>query len=278
MFNINFDILTLHPSCARPPQVMFFFTQNLNGTGTRNGSGTGLMSMYGHWYRYSSSCSVKTSTYKKVLLRERKRHTDRGVSSTTRWGTPPPVRVPPLVGVPPQPGLMGGGYPRWGTPQSGYPSVWTWLGYSPPPTWTWLGYPPYQLDLPRVPPPPPRCGQTESSPDRHVSKHNLPSYYVPVGKYTVSHFSRSHSRSSSVWRSHKDPIDYGPTNNITTHSTIEYSPATTHDVSRVFKCGDFVTPQSYFTTTWYTLSLSNVSGHCSTFSGQQGFAVTTRYE
>ena len=36
---------------------------------------------------------------KKVLLRERKRHTDRGVSSTTRDGVPPP----------PRPGLTGGG-------------------------------------------------------------------------------------------------------------------------------------------------------------------------
>ena len=39
--------------------------------------------------------------HKKVLLRERKRHTDRGISSTTRWGTPPHEGTP-------QPGMMGG--------------------------------------------------------------------------------------------------------------------------------------------------------------------------
>ena len=70
---------------------------------------------------------------KKVLLRERKRHTDRGVSSTPsviRGGVPPPSQVQwGEVGYPPQPGLTqgeggtqggvppgqvqrGGGYPR----------------------------------------------------------------------------------------------------------------------------------------------------------------------
>ena len=84
---------------------------------------------------------------KKVFLRERKRHTDHGVSSTTRWGTPPSqvrwwgtwlggtrmgapkVGYPPgqvwwgvpEVGTPcwgpPWPGLKGeGGYLKWGTP------------------------------------------------------------------------------------------------------------------------------------------------------------------
>ena len=51
------------------------------------------------------------------------------------------------------------------------------------------------------------------------------------------------------------------------YTTTDYSPAATHDVSRIFKSRDFVTPQPYFTSTWYTLSLGNVSGHCSTFSG-----------
>ena len=129
---------------------------------------------------------------KKVLLRERKRHTDRGVSSTTRWGTPLP-----RVGVPPT--RSDGGYLRWGTPRHGTPNQ-TWLGYphldlagvppphldlaGVPPTWTWLGYP-HHLDLAGVPPCldlarvcPPYVWQTESSPDRHVLKHNLPSYYV----------------------------------------------------------------------------------------------------
>ena len=67
---------------------------------------------------------------KKVLLRERKRHTDRGVSSTTRGGVSP-IEYPPL-------------------------------------SWTWPWYPP----------PLSRCGQTDGWMDRHVSKHNLPSYYV----------------------------------------------------------------------------------------------------
>ena len=35
-----------------------------------------------YWY-----VAVETKLNKKVLVRERKRHTDRGVSSTTRWGT-----------------------------------------------------------------------------------------------------------------------------------------------------------------------------------------------
>ena len=66
---------------------------------------------------------------KKVLLRERKKHTDRGVSSTpsvTRGGVPPSRSYPlarsdgggvPEMGYPP-PGLMGE-YLRWGTPLAG---------------------------------------------------------------------------------------------------------------------------------------------------------------
>ena len=75
----------------------------------------------------------KIISNKKVLLRERKRHTDRGVSSTTRWGTPsprqgtPPARSDwegyPRWGTPcrgtAQPGLMGG--TQGGVPPSGYP-------------------------------------------------------------------------------------------------------------------------------------------------------------
>ena len=116
----------------------------------------------------------KSKFNKKVLLRERKRHTDRGVSSTTevrypplsgypparsdggrgylRWGTPP-------VGVPPS-GLTGGvpkvgcpllgypparsdrGYPRWGTPIRVSPSQVQWYPTLGTPHWTWLGYPP----------------------------------------------------------------------------------------------------------------------------------------
>ena len=65
---------------------------------------------------------------KKVLLRERKRHTDRGVSSTTRDGVPPQPGPTgggvPEVGYPPSGYPLsrsdGGGYLRWGTPSSGY--------------------------------------------------------------------------------------------------------------------------------------------------------------
>ena len=103
--------------------------------------------------------------HKKVLLRERKRHTARHVVSTPSVvlpGTPPPAGYPPV--------LAG-----WGVPYLG-----------PPPA----GYPPWQVTPPagpgRVPPRLPNgilgnvakhygiwvppCGQT----DRHVSKHYLP--------------------------------------------------------------------------------------------------------
>ena len=95
----------------------------------------------------------RSSLNKKVLLREHKRHTDCGVSSTPsvvlyRGGTPS------LLGVP-QPGLTGRGTwsgvptgrgtstPRsdWGGTQGGIPPPlgWTWPGY--PSGWTWPGYP-----------------------------------------------------------------------------------------------------------------------------------------
>ena len=101
----------------------------------------------------------------KVLLRERKRHTDRGVSSTpsvTRGGVPPsPSGYPPA--------RSNRGVPRWGTPPPGYPLArsdrgntrggvppsrgtplarsdqgGTQGGVPPPPSW---------LDLAGVPPP-----------------------------------------------------------------------------------------------------------------------------
>ena len=143
---------------------------------------------------------------KTVLLRERKRHTDRRLSSTpcaVLYGGYP-GRVPPWLGYPPvltwlggNPGrhplagippvlswLRGvpwagapwpgyslarsdGGYPRWGTPSRGTPQL--DLAGVLSHGWTWPGYPP-------------RCGQTDGWMDgwmdRHVSKHNLPSYYV----------------------------------------------------------------------------------------------------
>ena len=93
---------------------------------------------------------------KKVLLRERKRHTARRVAST-------PYVV--LTGYPPsRPDLTGGGgypaggipdlgtplagypHPRQGTPRQGTPLA----GYSPP-GWTWQGIP-LRLDLAGYPP------------------------------------------------------------------------------------------------------------------------------
>ena len=125
---------------------------------------------------------MKSWQNKKVLLRERKRHTDRGISSTTWDGVPPPPvgepsgqvwwgDVPevgyPLLGSPGQVwqgvpklgyphqdtplGQVWWGYPRWGTPlarsDGGYPR------WGNPP----LGYPPW-LDLAGVSPPEPGWG------------------------------------------------------------------------------------------------------------------------
>ena len=83
-----------------------------------------------------------------------------------RWGTPPPGLMGGTQGGVP-PARSNGGVPKVGYPPVGVPSLPGPSRGTPLPTWTCPGYPP-----------PPRCGQTESSPDRHVSKHNLPSYYV----------------------------------------------------------------------------------------------------
>ena len=130
--------------------------------------------------------NIKIILDKKVLLRERKRHTAHRVASIPYvvltgyppgQGTPParvppwpgypPARVSPPARVPPQPG-----YPPWpgyppnqgtppgqGTPQPGYPP---WSGYPPKPGYPprpgyppWPGYPPGQgtpLDLAGYPP------------------------------------------------------------------------------------------------------------------------------
>ena len=119
---------------------------------------------------------------KKVFLCERKRHTDRGVSSTpsvNRSG------VPPLSGTPPARSDRGylrlgtpvryphsqvrRGHPRLSSPHSGTPSQVGYHlarsdrgvpnlrypllgtppsgpGWVPPPTWTWLGYCPLGVD------------------------------------------------------------------------------------------------------------------------------------
>ena len=154
---------------------------------------------------------------KKVLLRERKRHTARRVASThyaalsnpdlvrggypiqteLGWGTLPPEMgyplawdgvPPPLemgnprpgMGYPPRPGM---GYPPklgWGTPPDlgqGIPLPRPGMGY--PPTQTWDGVPPY-LDLRwGTPYPDLRWGTPPKIwTDTRLWKHNLPSYYV----------------------------------------------------------------------------------------------------
>ena len=113
---------------------------------------------------------------KKVLLRERKRHTAHRVVSTPSVvlpGYPPggvPGQVPPrgYPDPPPRggtrPGSPPGGGARSGTPPGGYPDPPGGypVRYPPGGTWTPGGYP---ARYPpgggtRTPPPPPRCGQT----------------------------------------------------------------------------------------------------------------------
>ena len=134
---------------------------------------------------------IKLFVNKKVLLRERKRHTDRGISST---------RLPP-----PQQGYSLGRsdrvYLRWGTPHQGYPRArsdrgciwgthWTWLGYPPVgPGWgipisDLAGYPP--SDLAGVPSPirpgwgtTPRCGQTENITFPHTTYAVSRNRFIP---------------------------------------------------------------------------------------------------
>ena len=94
---------------------------------------------------------VKISCNKKVLLRERKRHTARRVASTpyvVLTGYPPgqgtpPARVPPSQGTP-----LARVPPSQGTPPARVPP----LGYPPtrvspppgyPPGWIWQGTPPW---------------------------------------------------------------------------------------------------------------------------------------
>ena len=103
-----------------------------------------------------SACSYE---YKKVLLRERKRHTARRVVST------PSVVLP---GYPPPPG-GGGGYPNLGTPPppGGYPDLGTPPGGTrtsvPPGGYPDLGTPPRGYPDLSTPPPPGGGGGTRTS-------------------------------------------------------------------------------------------------------------------
>ena len=117
-------------------------------------------------------------SHKKVLLSECKRHTDRGISSTTRWGTPPPSGYPHQVqwgvtqGTPigyPLPGPMGG-TPIGVSPHRVPPGqVWTWLGY-PPPGPGWVS--------------PPRCGQIDGWTDA-CQNITFPHTTYAVGKNAI---------------------------------------------------------------------------------------------
>ena len=83
------------------------------------------------------------STYinKKVLLRERKRHTARRVVSTlyvVLTGYPPPAGYPPVLTWP---GGTLPGYPSDRVPPTRVPLQLDLAGY-PPPGWTWQGTPP----------------------------------------------------------------------------------------------------------------------------------------
>ena len=132
---------------------------------------------------------------KKVLLRERKRHTDRGVSST-----PSVTRG----GVPPRPGPTGRGYPRWGTPCQGTPPARSDGGYLrwgtplarsdrgggtgtsggvPPPGW---------LHLAGVPPPPLQVWTDKQSETTYAVGNNLRIEIVVARKFFIFFFFLSH--------------------------------------------------------------------------------------
>ena len=80
---------------------------------------------------------MKIRQNKKVLLRERKRHTARRVVTT------PSVVLTDLV----RGGYPARGVPYLGTPQAGYPPILTWPGGVP-----YLGTPQQGTLTPRVPP------------------------------------------------------------------------------------------------------------------------------
>ena len=127
---------------------------------------TWILSRINRVWHYKKSWS-KSKSNKKVLLRERKRHTDHGISSTPSVvlyqgdGVPLERGVPPyprLDGAPPVQGWMG--YPLFKAHQVVF--IIKWWRY--PPSKAGWGTP---LAGPDWGTP---CGQT----DRHMSKHNLP--------------------------------------------------------------------------------------------------------
>ena len=102
-----------------------------------------------------------------------------------RWGTPlsgypkpglmgvPKVGFPPAgVSLPARSDEGGGRVPEVGYPLTGYPPARSDRGYPP------SGYPPPGPGQGTPPPHPGVDRQTDGWMDRHMSKHNLPSYYV----------------------------------------------------------------------------------------------------
>ena len=127
------------------------FALDSEGIETQYNQGHPIFNIMIHKSQQFHFCEDKVSFYnKKVLLRERKRHTARCIAST-RYAA---LSNPDLVGGVPHPDLVGG-VPQvppklgWGTPtEMVYPPR-PGMGY-PPQTWDG-GYPP---DLDSVPPRP----------------------------------------------------------------------------------------------------------------------------
>ena len=104
--------------------------------------------------RQIKRCKHNIFSNKKVLLRERKRHTARRVLSTpsvvlTGYPPPHPGRGVPYMGTPPA-GYPQPGYPSPRLDLAGYPPAGP--GRVPPPGWTWQGTPPPPAGPGRVPP------------------------------------------------------------------------------------------------------------------------------
>ena len=117
------------------------YLQNKNNKTNHNASNFGKTDAF-ECCTVHSIFKMKSVTNKKVLLRERNKHTDRGVSSTasvtrggvpTQQGNPPPRPARSDWGVPKVGYLLAGVSPtrsdRGGVPEVGYTPV----GVPPPP-------------------------------------------------------------------------------------------------------------------------------------------------
>ena len=138
---------------ARPQTLKQQFFHTFHLMNSLNMSFTKLL--LGH--AFEQVLPFECNQNKKVLLRERKRHTNRSASSTpstVRYpgrGVPIPAGGIPHLGYPPSRPGWGVGYPTLGTPHPDLARVPPRLDPagvppppSPPPVGTWLGYPPHQ--------------------------------------------------------------------------------------------------------------------------------------